>query len=110
MAVHCIVPARMGSSRFPGKPLVKIFGKDNIGKPMIVRTLERAQLAECFDRIVCATDSEEIAEVFYEQGCSRNEVAYSEVARLQHEFCLDGNVPFRVLAPFEALSFQAVRA
>lgn len=68
MAVHCIVPARMGSSRFPGKPLVKIFGKDNIGKPMIVRTLERAQLAECFDRIVCATDSEEIAEVVSRAG------------------------------------------
>ena len=63
MAVHCIVPARMGSSRFPGKPLVKI-----LGKPMIVRTLERAQLAECFDRIVCATDSEEIAEVVSRAG------------------------------------------
>ena len=68
MAVHCIVPARMGSSRFPGKPLVKIFGRDNVGKPMIVRTLERALLAECFDRIVCATDSEEIAEVVSRAG------------------------------------------
>ncbi|MBQ3777200.1 MAG: NTP transferase domain-containing protein, partial [Fibrobacter sp.] len=58
MPVHCIVPARMGSSRFPGKPLVKIGGKE-----MIVRTLERARLAGCFERIVCATDSEQIAEV-----------------------------------------------
>ena len=48
----------MGSSRFPGKPLVKIGGKE-----MIVRTLERARLAGCFERIVCATDSEQIAEV-----------------------------------------------
>ncbi|MCF0221170.1 MAG: NTP transferase domain-containing protein [Fibrobacter sp.] len=63
MAVHCIVPARMGSSRFPGKPLVKIAGKE-----MIVRTMERALLAECFDRIVCATDSEEIAEVVCRAG------------------------------------------
>lgn len=63
MAVHCIVPARMGSSRFPGKPLVKI-----LGKQMIVRTMERALLAECFDRIVCATDSEEIAEVVSQAG------------------------------------------
>ena len=30
---------------------------------MIVRTLERARLAGCFERIVCATDSEQIAEV-----------------------------------------------
>lgn len=63
MAVHCIVPARMGSSRFPGKPLVKILGKE-----MIVRTMERAVWAECFDRIVCATDSEEIAGVVSRAG------------------------------------------
>lgn len=63
MAVDCIVPARMGSSRFPGKPLVKILGKE-----MIVRTMERAVRAECFDRIVCATDSEEIAGVVSRAG------------------------------------------
>lgn len=63
MAVHCIVPARMGSSRFPGKPLVKILGKE-----MIVRTMERAVRAECFDRVVCATDSEEIAGVVSRAG------------------------------------------
>ena len=63
MAVNCIVPARMGSSRYPGKPLVKIAGKE-----MIVRTMERARLAECFDRIVCATDSEQIAEVVSKAG------------------------------------------
>lgn len=61
--VSCIVPARMGSSRFPGKPLFKLCGKE-----MIVRTLERAALAECFDRIVCATDSDEIAEVVSRAG------------------------------------------
>jgi 3-deoxy-manno-octulosonate cytidylyltransferase (CMP-KDO synthetase) len=53
----------MGSSRFPGKPLVKILGKE-----MIVRTMERAVRAECFDRIVCATDSEEIAGVVSRAG------------------------------------------
>lgn len=63
MSVHCVVPARMGSSRFPGKPLIKIAGKE-----MIVRTLERALLAECFERIVCATDSEQIAEVVSRAG------------------------------------------
>ena len=60
MAVHCIVPARMGSSRFPGKPLVKI-----LGKQMIVRTMERALLAE----------SEEVAEA---------------VSRASFEFILTG--------------------
>lgn len=53
----------MGSSRFPGKPLVKILGKE-----MVVRTMECAVRAECFDRIVCATDSEEIAGVVSRAG------------------------------------------
>ena len=61
--VHCIVPARIGSSRFPGKPLFKLCGKE-----MIVRTLERALLADCFGSIVCATDSEQIAEVVSRAG------------------------------------------
>lgn len=49
--VHCIVPARFSSSRFPGKPLVPI-----CGRPMILRTLERATAAGCFKSVVCATD------------------------------------------------------
>ena len=61
--VSCIVPARMGSSRFPGKPLLKLNGKE-----MVVRTLERAMLAGCFERIVCATDSCEIKAVVEEAG------------------------------------------
>lgn len=35
---------------------------------MIVRTLERALLADCFERIICATDSEKIAEVVSRAG------------------------------------------
>jgi 3-deoxy-manno-octulosonate cytidylyltransferase (CMP-KDO synthetase) len=61
--VSCIVPARMGSSRFPRKPLLKLNGKE-----MIVRTMERALLADCFDRIVCATDSPEIEAVVKAAG------------------------------------------
>lgn len=61
--VHCIVPARMASSRFPGKPLVEL-----CGRPMVLRTLDRALLAGCFSRIVCATDSPEIARVVEAAG------------------------------------------
>lgn len=35
---------------------------------MIVRTLERARLAGCFEQIVCATDSEQIVEVVSKAG------------------------------------------
>ena len=34
---HVIIPARYGSSRFPGKPLA-----DLAGKPMVVHVCERA--------------------------------------------------------------------
>jgi 3-deoxy-manno-octulosonate cytidylyltransferase (CMP-KDO synthetase) len=52
-----IIPARMASSRFHGKPLVQI-----LGKPMIQRTWERAKLAKTLDHVVVATDDEKIAD------------------------------------------------
>ena len=48
-----IIPARYGSSRFPGKPLVKIGGK-----PMIQRVYEQARKA--LETVVVATDDERI--------------------------------------------------
>ena len=61
--VACVVPARMKSNRFPGKPLAKIQGV-----PMVIRTLQRAQEAQCFGRIICATDSALIAQIVKEAG------------------------------------------
>ncbi|MEM8794858.1 MAG: 3-deoxy-manno-octulosonate cytidylyltransferase [Pseudomonadota bacterium] len=49
-----LIPARMASTRLPGKPLA-----DLAGKPMIVRVLERAE-ETAIGRVVVATDSEEI--------------------------------------------------
>ena len=51
-----IVPARMASTRFPGKPLVEI-----AGLPMIEHVRRRALLAEGIDDVVVATCDEEIA-------------------------------------------------
>lgn len=53
----------MGSTRFPRKPLALIQGRE-----MILRTLERARLAGCFDRVICATDSEEISKIVRNAG------------------------------------------
>ena len=55
MRVAAVIPARMQSSRLPGKPLLRI-----AGVPMIVRVLERAQACPGLGRIIVATDSEEI--------------------------------------------------
>ncbi|RME91000.1 MAG: 3-deoxy-manno-octulosonate cytidylyltransferase [Candidatus Hydrogenedentota bacterium] len=50
-----VIPARLASTRFPKKALIDIQGKT-----MIRRVYERAQLANCFDKVIVATDSEEI--------------------------------------------------
>ena len=51
------IPARMGSSRFPGKPLALL-----AGRPMIVHVIERAKAAG-IGPVYVATDDERIAEV-----------------------------------------------
>lgn len=56
--ILAVIPARMNSSRFPGKPLA-----DLLGKPMIIWVCEAAQKASMVDGVVVATDTEEIAEV-----------------------------------------------
>lgn len=59
-----LIPARMASSRFPGKPLVDIEGL-----PMIVHVAKRAILCKELDEVYVATDSEEIFETVERHGC-----------------------------------------
>src|ERR1700747_1900687 len=58
-----IIPARGGSTRFPGKPLHGI-----AGKPLIQHVWERCVEAGCFDRIVIATADMLIAEAVFNFG------------------------------------------
>lgn len=55
MSVLAILPARYGSTRFPGKPLTPISGK-----PMIQHVWERTRAAKSVDTVVVATDDERI--------------------------------------------------
>src|SRR5918996_3585725 len=55
MSVVAIIPARYGSTRLPGKPLVVIGGK-----PMIQHVYESASRARELDRVVVATDDRRI--------------------------------------------------
>ncbi len=63
MRVAAVIPARMASTRLPGKPLTRI-----AGVPMIVRVLERARLCRGLSRIIVATDSPEIGSVVEQAG------------------------------------------
>ena len=56
MKITAIIPARMGSSRFPGKPLARI-----CGYTMIEHVFRRVRLAQTLSEVVVATCDREIA-------------------------------------------------
>ena len=53
--VTVVIPARYGSSRFPGKPLVELNGK-----PMIQHVYEQAAACRAVSEVLVATDDERI--------------------------------------------------
>ena len=57
MRTVAILPARMGSTRFPGKPLAMM-----LGKPMIQHVYERVAKAKGLAEVLVATCDREIAD------------------------------------------------
>lgn len=57
MPVMIVIPARFGSSRLPGKPLLDI-----LGKPMIQHVVERANQVRTAERVIVATDDHRVVE------------------------------------------------
>jgi 3-deoxy-manno-octulosonate cytidylyltransferase (CMP-KDO synthetase) len=63
LSTLAVIPARLGATRLPRKPL-RLLG----GAPLIVRVWERVVESGAADRVIVATDSEEIAAVVRERG------------------------------------------
>ncbi len=63
MSVVAIIPARYGSTRFPGKPLALLRHA-----PMIQHVYERTCLVQGLDRVLVATDDERIARTVHGFG------------------------------------------
>lgn len=63
MSVVAVIPARMGSKRLPAKVLADIQGK-----PLVVHVWEIVQSCKAIDRVVVATDSDEIEAVASSAG------------------------------------------
>ena len=55
MSVAIVIPARYKSSRFPGKPLIDIYGK-----PMVIRVADICSKAINKNKVFIATDSKKI--------------------------------------------------
>ena len=63
MTVLAVIPARWQSTRFPGKPLAKIAGRE-----MIARVWEQVVQTPSVDQTVVATDADNIAEFCQANG------------------------------------------
>ena len=67
MSVVIIIQARVGSTRFPRKIL-----QDVLGKPVLIRQLERVSYAKSFDKLIVATtlnpDDDVIEEICKNEG------------------------------------------
>ena len=63
MKTLAVIPARLGASRLPRKPLRLL-----AGLPLIVRVWQRVQWLEIANRCVIATDSDEVAEAVRPHG------------------------------------------
>lgn len=81
----CVIPARSGSQRIPGKNR-KLFH----GKPIILYSIEAAQKSGLFDEIIISTDDPDIFEIAMAHGAtgymrpehlSKNEVGTQAVAK-----------------------------
>lgn len=58
-----IIPARLGSTRFPGKVLAA-----DTGRPLVAHVVERAMMARSIGRVAVATDAPEVARALEPTG------------------------------------------
>ena len=63
MSVLAVIPARLGATRLPRKPLRLL-----AGLPLVVRVWQRVVELDVADTVVVATDSDEVARVAIEHG------------------------------------------
>ncbi len=85
MRAVAVIPARYGSTRFPGKPLAPV-----LGRPLIAWVVDAARACPRFREVCVATDAEPIARaareagarvVMTSQGCASGTDRVAEAAR-----------------------------
>lgn len=91
MTTLAVIPARYGSTRFPGKPLVQI-----AGRAMIERVWRHTSAADGIDRVVVATDDQRIADAV---------AGFGGEAVMTPDTCRNGTE--RALAALDALGGDA---
>jgi pseudaminic acid cytidylyltransferase len=93
MSKLCIIPARGGSKRIPGKNI-----RNFLGKPIIAYTIEAALDSRLFDKVMVSTDDEKIAEISNQYGA---EVPFLRSASASDDFATTAQVITEVLKQYE---------
>jgi pseudaminic acid cytidylyltransferase len=79
MSALCVIPARGGSKRIPGKNI-----KDFLGKPIIAYPIQIARDSGLFEEVIVSTDCAEIVQVAEQYGATvpflRPEICSSDTA------------------------------
>jgi CMP-N,N'-diacetyllegionaminic acid synthase len=109
-----LIPARGGSKGIEGKNL-----RELLGRPLVTWPIEAAKQTGMFDRIICSTDSPEIAEVARDAGAeilglrpehlSRDETSTADVidhiiVQLENSQEIDGRTSITLLEPTSPLT------
>lgn len=93
MNAICIITARGGSKRIPGKNK-KLF----LGKPIICYSIEAAISSGIFEEVMVSTDDEEIAEISKKAGA---EVPFMRSEETSNDYATTDDVLLEVLAAYE---------
>ena len=93
MANLCIITARGGSKRIPGKNI-----RDFLGKPIIAYSIEAALRSRIFDEVMVSTDSEAIKEVALRYGAA---VPFMRSAETANDYASTRDVLLEVLSEYE---------
>ncbi len=95
MNAICIITARGGSKRIPGKNK-KLF----LGKPIICYSIEAAISSGIFEEVMVSTDDEEIAEISKKAGAK---VPFMRSSETSNDFATTDDVLLEVLAAYEKM-------
>ena len=97
--IACVIPARMSSSRFPGKPLAKIHGRE-----LVLRVADIARKSKHVDVVIIATEDQVIKDLANENGylsiitgshytCTHRVAEVSKDLKTDYVFNLQGDEP-----------------
>lgn len=95
MKTLCIITARGGSKRIPGKNI-----KDFLGKPIIAYSIKAALASHAFDEVMVSTDSEEIANIALEYGAK---VPFKRSSENANDFAVTRDVCKEVIESYREI-------